>query len=103
MERTLRVKRLYSLGDYRNIEFEDVLYEIPEKLATNETVLEFMRTLQSINVELAFRKYIELVQIVPHDMANDKAQEALNQMRAEVSEKLIYALKEALNPELVLE
>ena len=37
------------------------------------------------------------------DIEAFKAQEALNQMRAEISKKLESALKEALNPILVLE
>lgn len=59
MKRLLRTKRLYFLGDYRNIEFSDEL-ECPEHLATNDEAVGLIKFMQLLSIEEAYRKYWKL-------------------------------------------
>lgn len=60
MNRNLKVKRLYSLGDFKNIEFTDEICDIPEKFLLNKEVMENLSYLQLIRIELDYAKYILL-------------------------------------------
>ena len=92
MERTLRVKRLYSLGDYRNIEFEDFLVAIPDQLLFDEGFTSEAYYLQLVNVELAYRRYINLAAKYPHGMAVEEAIKGL-EMERENTLKSLKAIK----------
>ena len=61
MERTLRVKRLYWLGDYKNIEFGEEITQIPADIAFNPEVIDRIRYLQLLTTEISFQRYISLV------------------------------------------
>jgi hypothetical protein len=59
--RSLKVERLYSLGDYKNIKFCDEVIDLPEKVQFNEPLLDKIRYLQLITVEKSMRTYKDLV------------------------------------------
>jgi len=60
MNRSLRIKRLYSLGNFKNIAIEDYIDELPQEIAFNEDLISKIRFLQMINVEIAYDTYVEL-------------------------------------------
>ncbi len=93
MERTLRTKRLYWLGDYRNIEFEDILEGIPSEQVLNGEYVSNIRYLQLVTIELAYRRYANLVTKYPHSMAFDEAIKALEEER----EAALITIKQSLN------
>jgi len=64
MNRTLKVERLYPLGDYKNIKFVDEMVDIPERVCMDENLMSKLRYLQMLDVELAFRQYLELIKKV---------------------------------------
>lgn len=57
MERNLRVKRIYTLGSYQNIELGDEILGIPAQLATNERFIGELSYLQLLNLERRVNKY----------------------------------------------
>jgi hypothetical protein len=64
VNRSLKVERLYSLGDYKNIKFIDEINDLPEEVIFNDGVVSKIRYLQLISLELNIRKYMELMRAV---------------------------------------
>ncbi len=60
LSRTLKVERLYSLGDYKNIKFTSELYNIPKEFAFNNDIMTRINYVLLLDVEANFRKYVEL-------------------------------------------
>lgn len=60
LTRTLKVERLYSLGDYKNIKFVSEIYNVPKELAFNKEVMDKINYLMLLDIESNFRKYVEL-------------------------------------------
>lgn len=93
MQRMLRTKRLYFLGDYRNIEFEDIFEQVPAELMLNGKIVSEIQYLQLIGVELAYRRYVNLIQRYPHGMAAEEAIKALEEER----EATLGLIKDTIN------
>lgn len=64
MKRSLKLERLFPLGDYKNIKFTDEVIDIPEDIVLNESLMAKIRYLQMVDIEIAFREYISLMQRV---------------------------------------
>jgi hypothetical protein len=60
MERSLKVKRIYAVGQYQNIEFTDEIVGIPENLALKEEVIDQISLLQLLRLEIQINKYSQL-------------------------------------------
>ena len=60
MNRSLKVERLYSLGDYKNIKFIDEIVDLPENVALDEESVGHVVYLQLLNVEQSFYRYYAL-------------------------------------------
>jgi len=93
MERLIRIKRLYSLGDYRNIEFEDFFSNIPDPLLFDDKFTSEAYYLLLVNIELAYRRYINLAAKYPHGMAVEEAIKGLEMER----ENTLKTLKAIIN------
>lgn len=57
MKRSVKVERLYSLGDYKNIKVIDELLDIPDNVALNPEAMSALYSLLLANVDLQFYKY----------------------------------------------
>lgn len=57
MNRSIKVERLYSLGDYKNIKVIDELHEIPESVALNAELMGKLYMLLLANVDLQYYRY----------------------------------------------
>lgn len=64
MSRTLKVERLYSLGDFKNIKFTSELYNIPKEFAFRKELIDKINYLMLLDVESNFRKYTELISTI---------------------------------------
>ena len=62
MNKTLSVERLYTLGDYKNIKLGDIITDIPEELANDRNIIDKLRFLQFLDLELAYRRYLKLAE-----------------------------------------
>lgn len=63
LTRTLFAKRLFNLpefGAYNNIEFSTAVTKIPEPLALNTKVIEYLYIQQLLGMEIAYRQYLEI-------------------------------------------
>jgi hypothetical protein len=60
MKRNLRIERLYSLGDYKNIKFYDEIEELPEEFTFNKEVISNIQFLQMLQIEQAHIRYMKL-------------------------------------------
>lgn len=62
MSKTISVERLYTLGDYKNIKLGDTITDIPDNLAIDKNVIDSLRFIQFLDLELAYRKYLKLAE-----------------------------------------
>jgi len=60
MQRSLKVKRIYSLGAYQNIEISDEITEIPEAMASNEELMSRLFQLMALALEIKISKYYQI-------------------------------------------
>jgi len=90
MERNLEVKRLYSLGDFKNIEFRNSLVNIPEHLANNDKVVSLLYFQQVLSCEIAYRKYYELI----NKISKDKIEDVLKVLEEEREQTLVELMQE---------
>lgn len=58
MKETLRVKRLWAMGQFNNIELYDEITEIPEKVALNPQARGLLYKLLILEMERAHKKYL---------------------------------------------
>lgn len=93
MNRTSSIKRLYWLGDYRNIEFSDVIDDIPEEVALNPELMGEIRLLQLLQVEWAYRQYHKMIEKLPYDKNIDYAIKELEDQRSLVTKSITEKLK----------
>ena len=68
MQRSLRVKRLWSMGNYNNVELYDEIIEIPEKVALNPNATGLLYYLMILEQEKAHKKYLALYKQFPANM-----------------------------------
>ena len=60
MERNLKVRRIFNLGDYNNIEFTEEIVDIPEKFVLNKEVMQKLRRLLMLNIESTYAEYLKI-------------------------------------------
>jgi len=60
MDRSLGMERLYSLGNYKNIKFSSYINDLPEDIMLEPSVVGKLRFMQMLEIELSYRKYIQL-------------------------------------------
>jgi len=59
MNQNLKIKRIYNLGNYSNVEFTEEVNDIPEGLVYNKEVMYKVRKLMILNIERQYRSYLE--------------------------------------------
>lgn len=60
MNETLRVKRLWKMGDFSNVELESTLSDIPEKVALNDRAIGLLYNLMLLEAESAHKDYLKI-------------------------------------------
>ena len=88
MERIIRTDRRYPLGDYKYITLEDVISGIPDEFVLHPEFTGTVRFMQLVSFEIAYRRYIKLVDSIPYKLGVDEAIKALEDIRMEELEKL---------------
>lgn len=99
MQRTLSVKRLYSLGQFKNITFENVLSDIPEEMATNEKIVQLLYTQQYLACEIAYRNYYNLVERISKEGVEDVLEFLENERNQTLTELYEEIKKTKENPQ----
>lgn len=102
MNRSLSTERLYSLGNYSNIKFNDTITEIPSEVATNQEATRLLRYLQLIEVEYSFARYTQILEeTYGSKLPLDQILEFLEQERTSTFADLYKALNEIYMPTTV--
>lgn len=60
MNRTVKIERLYALGNFKNLRLSEEVIDLPEEVTFNEKILNKIRYLLLLDIESTFRKYAEL-------------------------------------------
>jgi hypothetical protein len=95
MERTLSVDRLFSVGQFNNIRFSDTISGLPEYVAVNPDLLNKLRFLQLVQIELDFRKYLKLMDETGA-LSIDESIKLLNDLREGLIKNLLKTKEENL-------
>ncbi len=80
MERTISIERLYSLGNYKNIKFGNIIDGIPQEFGLRPEVMGSLSFLLMVSVEADFRTYQKLNQEIG-GMSLEESLEKLSDMR----------------------
>ncbi len=92
MKREIGTERLYSLGDFKNIKFMDIIVDVPDELALENGLVAEIKFLQLVSIELAFRRYMRLMEEVPLAWGQ-KSIEALEQIRQDTINTITSLMK----------
>lgn len=63
MNRTLSVERTYALAQYQNIKLYDSISDLPEEVLANTELVNKIRYLQLLQLEVDYRNYLKLVEM----------------------------------------
>jgi hypothetical protein len=88
MERNLKYERLFPLGQYVNAKFIDEIIGIPEKVCLNQNLINELRYLQMVDVELAYRTYLKLSEKA-HTLDLEELAKSLEFLETERKETLV--------------
>lgn len=94
VNRTLGIERIYRLGDYENLKVTDNINDLPEELMFKGELINKIRYLQLLNVELASRKYHKLMESM-YVFSYDEQIEALSEEKLNTLDEI----KQLLNKE----
>lgn len=98
MHEQIRVKRLWSMGNYNNVELEDTLFEIPERVSLNPKARGLLYYLMILEAEKAHKKYLTLYKRFPADMEQlDLTAEIIEEERNRTFQEFMNELNKELN------
>ncbi len=89
MNRSLKVERIYSLGDYKNIKVTDDINELPENIVLSDKAVGLIRMMQLLQTEKVYQKYTSL-----GGLFKGKTQEEVFEIIAELETDTMSKLKE---------
>jgi len=92
MKRTLKLERLYYLGDYRNIKFIDEITELPDDIS--DEAVDLLRQLQFVGVDKAHQEYMALH--LRKGIKGATPEEAVIELE-KIKEKIIYNLEQVFH------
>lgn len=81
MEGTLSVQRIYNLGDYQNITIKTELTNVPSDFIEDEVKTNTLQLIMLLNVETAYRTYVDLLTKIPRTMDTEMALAELESLR----------------------
>lgn len=91
--RSLKVERLYTLGDYQNIKLTDEINNLPPEILSNPHAVELLRTLQFAQMDLAHQKYIKMTKAKANFRNQDDLIAELEQLRINTLDELEHLNK----------
>jgi hypothetical protein len=99
MQEHIRVKRLWSMGQFSNVELETTLSDIPEKVSLNPRAVGLLYNLMTLQLEAAHKEYLQLyknhpvlIKVFPEII--DYLDEALLAIREEKTQTFDELMKE---------
>ena len=92
MDRTITTRRLYRTADYENIEFTDVITDVPEEIWKNNDASKLLRYLQLVEVEYNFLRYKSLQSKLGKTPTVDKLMELIEEERTRTFDELFQII-----------
>jgi len=92
MNRTITTRRLYRTADYENIEFTDVITDIPEDIWRDEKSAKLVRYLQLVEIEYNFLRYKKLQAKLGKVPKVDELMKLIEEERTRTFDELFKAL-----------
>lgn len=96
MKKSLRYERKFPFEQYGNISFVDEIIDLPDEVVFNLDLMNKIRYLQMIDVELAYRIYSDLYK-ESRTLAAESVAEAMAFLN-EKKEETLAAIRDILNP-----
>ncbi len=93
MNKSISVERLYSLGDFQNIKFTDIITEIPEVIMKSPETMKLLRYLQLVDMEWSYVNYQNLRALEPKKSLEELL-EFVETERTTTFEELLKTIKE---------
>lgn len=87
MKRTLKFERLYNLGNYSNVLIGDEITDLPDELFLREDIINKIRTLQMLNAEINYRRYLNILDRA-RTFSEESRQELIAMLESEKSTTL---------------
>jgi len=81
MNKTSTIERIYALGNYQNIKITDTITEIPDTVLEDNLLMDGIISLQLVNTELTYRRYLSMLESLPEGTTNDKLADILQNFR----------------------
>lgn len=87
-KRTVSSTRTYALKQFENLKLTDTI-EFPEGLDIDPSLLDKIRTLQAVEMEIAYIRYKDIaLDVVASDEREGKYLEALNKYKDDLEEEI---------------
>jgi hypothetical protein len=93
MERTLSATRIFSLGNYQNLQVTNSLTNVPEELALDQEFIRNVTKLQLIEIESQYVNYAILRNVIGHAQSLEEEQLYLEEERNKTVEELFKNTK----------
>lgn len=105
MQETLKVRRLWSMGQFNSVELQDEILEIPQSVILNPKARELLYNLMILEMEKAqkdylqlYRKYPVLAKIFPESLNGlDEAIMVIKEERKRTFDELLQELNKEQN------
>lgn len=88
MERTLSATRIFSLGNYQNLQITNTLSDVPEPLSLDQDFVRSMVKLQLVEIEFEFNNYCMLREKTKQGKSFEEVAVILEETRIEEVEEL---------------
>ena len=93
MERTLSATRIFSLGNYQNLQVTNTLTNVPEELALDQEFIRNITKLQIIEIENEIVNYCILRETIKYAKSLEEEQLFLEDERTKTVEELFKNTK----------
>lgn len=89
MNGRLGIQRIYSLGNYKNLQVTDVIEDIPEEYMLNEDFVNNLRMMQLLRSDKVYYDYVRTSPSFVDGITSEESIEAIEQASISTMEKLM--------------
>jgi len=88
MNRNLGIERVYTLGEYQTLRVTDHIENLPEDLALDSNVVDRIRALQLISLDIVYETYVANLKDLKQYAHGSERASVLIEQRANLMEEL---------------
>jgi hypothetical protein len=94
MNKTSTIERIYALGNYQNIKITDTVADIPQEVLEDNLLMDGITSIQLLNTELTYRKYLAMTDALPQNATNERLRDILSEVREEHYQQFLARLNQ---------